>query len=106
MADNARVTTLKGDLLHYSIDSIAHHNRMIHERYAPLAARQMLDRGKVTTPFQIALAGPIAFFSTYLLKAGFLDGFVGFCIAWFAAHHAFLKYALLWEMQKKSSAGR
>lgn len=106
MTDDARVETFTCDLLHYSFDGIAHHNRMIDERYAPLAAQQMFDRGKVASPFEIAIVGPIAFLSTYVLKLGILDGFAGLCIAWFAAHHAFLKYALLWEMQKKNVSSR
>jgi hypothetical protein len=27
----------------------------------------------------------------------------GFCIARFAAHHAFLKHLILWELQNKNS---
>jgi hypothetical protein len=50
------------------------------------------------------VAGPVAFLHSYLLKAGFLDGFPGFCIARFAAHHAYLKHLLLWEMQRKDDA--
>ncbi|HMS39267.1 MAG TPA: glycosyltransferase family 2 protein [Pyrinomonadaceae bacterium] len=92
---------LKGDILHYSVEDMGHHHRMIGERYAPLAARQMFERGRRTTKLKIYTAGFIAFLQTYILKAGFLDGFAGFCIACFAAHHAFLKHLLLWEMQKK-----
>jgi hypothetical protein len=45
-----------------------------------------------------------AFIRAYLLKAGFLDGFAGFYIAYFAAHHAFMKHVLLIEMQDKDKA--
>jgi hypothetical protein len=74
---------------------------MIGERYAPLAARQMFENGRRTSRFQIATAGPAAFIRTYILKAGFRDGLAGFVIARFAAHHAFLKHLLLWEIQNK-----
>lgn len=102
MNDNAKVDTIGGDLSHYSIEDASYHHRLIGERYAPLAAEQMFERGKKTSPLKIAAAGFTAFFQTYFLKAGFLDGFAGFCIAWFAAHHAFLKHLLLWEKQNKS----
>src|SRR4030095_12735416 len=46
MNDGARVEVLEGDLLHYSVKDAAHHHRMIGERYAPLAAQQMLDAGE------------------------------------------------------------
>ena len=101
MDEGARVATLGGDLLHYSVRDAAHHHRMIGERYAPLAARQMYEQGRRTSPFAVATAAPLAFVRSYLLKGGFRDGLAGYCIARFAAHHAFLKHLLLWELQRK-----
>ena len=102
MNDGARVETLKGDILHYSVTNAAHHHRMIGERYAPLAARQMFENNRRTSPFNIATAGPAAFIRSYLLKGGFRDGLAGYAIAKFAAHHAYLKHLMLWEKQKES----
>lgn len=99
MDEGAVVMDLRGDIIHYSVDDAAHHHRMIGERYAPLAAEQMFDDGRRTSQIRIAAAGPAAFVRSYLLKAGFLDGLPGYAIARFAAHHAFLKHLLLWEMQ-------
>ncbi|MBA2339165.1 MAG: hypothetical protein H0V88_02130, partial [Pyrinomonadaceae bacterium] len=76
------------------------HARMIVERYAPLGARQMFEDGRRTTALEVAFAGTFAFTRSYFLKGGFRDGFPGFCIARFAAHHVFLKHLLLWEMQQ------
>ncbi|HYJ45871.1 MAG TPA: glycosyltransferase family 2 protein [Pyrinomonadaceae bacterium] len=100
MDAGARIETLQGDLLHYTGHDAAYHHRMIGERYAPLSARQMFEAGKRTSPLGIATAGPAAFIRSYLLKGGFRDGLAGFTIARFAAHHAFLKNLMLWEMQK------
>ena len=100
MDKDARVETLHGDLLHYSVPDAAHHHRMIGERYAPLAARQMFEAGRRTTPLHIALAAPSAFARSYVLKGGFRDGLAGLAIASFAAHHAFLKHLMLWEKQQ------
>jgi glycosyltransferase involved in cell wall biosynthesis len=99
MQAGARVGTLGGDLLHFSVRDAAHHHRMIGERYAPLAARQMFEAGRRTTPLRIATAGPAAFTRSLLLKGGLRDGLAGLAIARFAAHHAFLKHLMLWEMQ-------
>ncbi|MGI9055785.1 MAG: glycosyltransferase family 2 protein [Pyrinomonadaceae bacterium] len=96
---DGKIEKLAGDILHYSVENMAHHHQMIGERYAPLAAEQMFLRGRKTSPLKVATAGLTAFLQTYILKAGFLDGFPGFCIARFAAHHAFLKHLLLWEKQ-------
>ncbi|MCA1817792.1 MAG: glycosyltransferase family 2 protein [Acidobacteria bacterium] len=97
--EGARVSTLRGDLLHYSVRDAAHHHHMIGERYAPLAARQMYEQGRRTSPLKIAAASPAAFLRSYVLKGGFRDGLAGLAIARFAAHHAFLKNLLLWELQ-------
>ncbi|HTK36850.1 MAG TPA: glycosyltransferase family 2 protein [Pyrinomonadaceae bacterium] len=99
MATDARTGRLKCEIEHFSIENAAHHHRILGERYAPLAARQMYRDGRRTSPFAIAISGPAAFLRAYVLKLGFLDGFPGYCIAKFAAHHAFLKHTLLWEMQ-------
>lgn len=103
MNEKAKIEKLCGDILHYSVENAAHHHRMIGERYAPLAAEQMFRRGQKTSALKVATASFTAFFQTYFLKRGFLDGLPGFCIARFAAHHAFLKHLLLWEMQQESS---
>jgi glycosyltransferase involved in cell wall biosynthesis len=103
MDEGAHVSTLNGDLLHYSVRDAAQHHRMFGERYAPLAARQMFEQGRRTTPLKIAAASPSAFLRSYVLKGGFRDGLAGLAIARFAAHHAFLKNLLLWELQNPAS---
>ncbi len=102
MTTDAKIEKLTGDILHFTGEGALHHHEMIGKRYAPLAARQMFDDGKRTSPLRIAAAGAIAFLSTYILKMGFLDGLPGFCIARFAGHHAFLKHLCLWELQKSA----
>ncbi len=101
LQNDAKVVKLKGDILHFSVENAAHHHRMIGERYAPLAAKQMFERGKKTSSLKVAFAPFAAFLQTYFLKLGFLDGFPGFCIAYFAAYHAYLKHLLLYEMQEQ-----
>jgi glycosyltransferase involved in cell wall biosynthesis len=100
MAPGAKVADLGSDILHFSVESAAHHHKMIGERYAPLGARQMFERSVTTSRFRVAAAGPVAFLRSYILKLGVLDGFPGFCIARFAAYHAYLKHLLLLEMQE------
>ncbi len=102
MADDAKTVKLSKDIHHYSIEDAAHHHRIIGERYARLAAEQMFENGKRTGAIKIASVGMTTFLQTYILKAGFLDGLPGYCIARFAAHHSFLKYLYLWELQQKA----
>lgn len=104
MNPGAHVDRLAGDILHYSVRDSAHHHRMIGERYAPLAAEQMLAEGRRTSAIRIAAAAPSAFIRSFILKGGFRDGIAGLSIASFAAHHAFLKHLMLWEKQKAVSS--
>jgi (heptosyl)LPS beta-1,4-glucosyltransferase len=97
MNPGARTAGISGDLLHYTSPNAAHHHRVIGERYAPLAAQQMFEEGRRTSILNVASAGPSAFIRSFILKGGFRDGFAGFTIASFAAHHAFLKHLMLWE---------
>ncbi len=106
MSATARIAKLSADLLHYTGRDAAYHHRMIGERYAPLAARQMFDEGKRTSTVVVAAAGPFAFIRSLILKGGFRDGFAGLSIATFAAHHDFLKHLMLWELQNKKTEGR
>jgi glycosyltransferase involved in cell wall biosynthesis len=105
MNPGARVEKLSGDLLHYTSQNAEHHHRMIGERYAPLAARQMFEEGRRTSVLGVATAGPAAFIRSLILKGGLRDGFAGFTIATFAAHHAFLKHLMLWEKQTADKNG-
>ena len=102
--NGARVEMLEGDLLHYSMRDPAHHRRMIDERYAPLGAHQMHRQGKRTSRLQTAVAGPLAFLRSYVLKAGFRDGLAGLTIAKLAAHHASLKHRMLYEIQDEAES--
>jgi hypothetical protein len=104
MKIGSHIKTLAGDILHHPVRDASYHHRMIGERYAPLAARQMFESGRTTSPLKVATAGPAAFFRSYILKGGWRDGLAGWSIASFAAHHAFLKQLLLWEMQNKGAS--
>ena len=106
MERDAVIKTLSGDILHYTVRDASHHHRMIGERYAPLAARQMFEQGRRTSVSNIVTTGPATFIRSFLLKGGFRDGLAGFSIATFAAHHAFLKHLLLWEMQQREAAAK
>jgi glycosyltransferase involved in cell wall biosynthesis len=100
MKPGARVETIDGDLLHYTVRDATHHRQMIEQRYAPLGAQQMWRDNKRTSSLQAAIAGPAAFVRSFILKGGFRDGAAGLTIAKFAARHASLKHRLLQELQK------
>ena len=100
MAEDARVGMLRSNILHYTVENANEHQRMISERYAPLGAQKMYSEGRRTSPLKAVFASWFAFIRAYFLKLGFLDGFPGFCVAYFSAHHAFLKHLALMELQR------
>ncbi len=102
MDAGARIETLAGDLLHYTIRDAAQHQNMIETRYAPLGAQQMLRDGRRTSSLQIKLAGPAAFVRSFVLKGGWRDGRAGLTIARFAARHASLKHTILYQLQNQN----
>lgn len=105
MDKDARVGTIQGDLLHYSMRDTDHHRQMIEERYAPLGAQQMMRDGKRTSFWSSAVAGPAAFVRSFLLKGGWRDGRAGLTIANFARRHAVLKHAILADLQRANRGG-
>jgi glycosyltransferase involved in cell wall biosynthesis len=94
------VKNLSGEILHYSAEDAAHHQRMIAERYAPLGAQKMFAEGRTTSPVGAVFSAWFSFIRAYFLKLGILDGFPGFCIAYFAAHNTFMKHLILLEMTR------
>lgn len=97
LTDGSRPGALAGDIIHYSVRSAAEHHRLIGERYAPLGAIKLRTRDRKPTPTSAVVRAAAAFLKGYFLKLGFLDGFPGFCIAWFAAHNVFLKHLIAME---------
>ena len=90
--DNGQMGLLKGDLLHYSFTSISDHLKKI-ERYSELAATAAVDSGKSGSLLKIWLSPKWHFFSEYIVKLGFLDGFYGYTICKLSAYAAFVKYS-------------
>ena len=86
------VNRLNGNLLHYTCSSISEHAHGV-DVYT--------TRGSKSSIMQIVLGPIISFWSTYIIKCGFLDGFHGFLIAVFSAYYTFLKYSKLWDICRK-----
>jgi glycosyltransferase involved in cell wall biosynthesis len=91
---------LKGDLVHYSFTSISDQvDRNNH--YSTLGAQALQRSGKKFSLIKLLVKPLSKFFETYFLKRGFLDGYPGFMISISAAYSVFLKWAKLWELEKK-----
>ena len=91
---------LLNHLNHYVFNSIEHHIRT-NNGYSTLLASKMVTEGKSFSWFHFLTKPVVKFLECYLLKLGFLDGWVGYFIAKEAAHSVFLKWAKLKEMDIK-----
>lgn len=90
---------LQGDLLHYSYYSINDHVKQI-QFFTDISAKEAVAKGKKTSLFMIVIKPIGKFFSDYIFKGGFRDGFYGFVIAKTSAYAKFLKYLKIYELSK------
>lgn len=95
------VHTLKGHLEHYSYYSFEEHRQRA-DYYSRLAARKMAAEGKKTFFLFPYFSAFFRFFSMFVLKAGFLDGYMGFKIALISAQSNILKYKELQQLRRKT----
>ena len=95
----AKTGHLKGDILHKTYQSYAEFNQKT-EYFSTIAAKAYFDKGKKALIWKIVLNPTWAFFKSYVLRLGFLDGFNGFVICVQTANITFLKYSKLRELYK------
>lgn len=88
---DGEVEKLPGEILHYTCNSLDEHRERI-EVYTELAAREMYERQERVNPVKRWVAPPWVFLNTYVLRAGFLDGYQGYEIARMAAYYLRRKY--------------
>jgi len=87
-------------LLHYSYPSLDDYMRK-GPRFVRGGAWMALERGAGSGPGWMLAHALGQFFKGYMLRAGFLDGAEGLVFAALESHRGFLKYARLWELQRK-----
>jgi hypothetical protein len=95
------IVRLRGDLLHYSCESISEHIRTL-DRYTTLAAEDLWHRQKRSGWTQLLTSAFAAFVKSYWLTQGFRDGMQGLVIACFASYYNLVKYAKLWELEQRN----
>lgn len=87
--------TLRESIVHYSYRSMeAVLEKM--DRYSTAGARDMADRGRQGSLGKALSHGLWAFFRTYVLRLGFLDGRWGLMLALFNAETTYYRYVKLW----------
>ncbi len=94
---------LKGDLLHYSYNSISQHLQQV-DYFTTIACEQAFAQGIKANPFMLVYKLLYRFVKGYIFQLGFLDGFAGWCIAVISAYASFIKYAKLYLKQRNATS--
>jgi glycosyltransferase involved in cell wall biosynthesis len=103
---NCTTDRLKGDLLHWNFRSWEeHHEKM--DRFSSIAAASYLAAGKTSGPFTAAIHMSWSFVRSFILRAGFLDGYHGYKMCSIGAYGCYMKYSklksLLKQMKKRKN---
>lgn len=93
----AKVVPLKGDLLHLTCRDFFSFQRK-QMNYAEAWANQRHQQGRRCSFFSVISHTLGAFFKTWVVRAGFLDGKQGLILAGVNAQYTFNKYAALWAL--------
>ena len=88
--DNIR--ELKGDILHYSFNSISEHIQTL-DKFTEIGAQEIIKKGKKVSLLSPLLRAKWTFFRMYILRGGFLDGLAGFVASMLSFMHVFVKYS-------------
>jgi len=92
---------LKGDLYHYSFNSISQHVIQA-DKFTDLTSIAAFESGKKSSGLKIFFNPIFKFVRNYFFHFGFLDGYYGFVICQISANATFLKYIKLKELHKAS----
>lgn len=100
LQNNSQTGLLTGDLLHWTYQSYSEFNKKT-EHFSSIAAEAYHRAGKRSSLGKIIWNPFWAFFKSYILRLGFLDGLNGWIICVQMGQITFLKYIKLWEIQNK-----
>jgi len=95
--------TLRQPIIHYSFRSMESVLEKLN-RYSTASARDMTASHRRGSLGRAVLHGLWAFFRTYVLRLGFLDGRWGFMLAVSNAEGTYYRYVKLWLLQRQGVA--
>jgi glycosyltransferase involved in cell wall biosynthesis len=101
----AQTEKLKNVIQHWVFEDISD-QVITNDKYSGLQADALAAAGKKFSLWKLVFKPMTKFFETYLLKRGFLDGLPGFIISVSAAYSVFLKWAKLWDLERKMKLPR
>ena len=104
IVEEGSIKDLRGDLYHYSFNSISDHLQTI-DKLSEIGAREIIAAKKHVSLFDPMTHGVWTFLRLYFIKRGFLDGLAGFIVSVLSFMHTFVKYNKVLIHQRKSDKG-
>ncbi|MBS1976002.1 MAG: glycosyltransferase [Bacteroidetes bacterium] len=98
------VVHLQGDILHRAYKDSRETIEKV-QRYSEIFAFENAGKKGSSMP-KIFTHTAFAFFKSYFIKRGFLDGFEGLMVAKAESNHVFYKYAKLYEVNRRLLLGK
>lgn len=89
-----KIKWLKGDLLHWNFETIEEHLDKMN-RFTTIAASEYFKSGRKAGPITGTIHMIWCFTRSYILRAGFLDGYMGYVSCSITAHSSLMKYSKL-----------
>jgi len=71
-------------------------------RFTTWSAQDLYDAGTPARRVDLTLRPLVRFFKMYVLRQGFRDGYYGAVLCGLSAYTVFLKYAKLWDLQRRN----
>jgi len=94
-----RVEKLDGELHHFSYSGLADQFKRL-LNFAEVSASESFRIGKRSGVWDLLLRPLLRTFKFYFLKKGYREGLAGIVVALAEGVYTFMKYALLWEMNR------
>ena len=91
---------LRGRLLHWNYRSLSEHIQTT-DRFSARMARSLQESGTRFRVSDLVLRPLVRFFKGYVLRQGFRNGIPGLVVSAATAYYVFMKYAKLWELERK-----
>lgn len=95
-----KIEKLKGSIYHFTYQNISDHLARIN-RFSDLGAQKLYAQRKKCRWYHLVFLPLFRFIRSYILKAGFLEGYAGLIISVLHGYAIFVRYAKLKEIWKK-----
>jgi glycosyltransferase involved in cell wall biosynthesis len=102
MQEDVPVKLLKGDLVHYTFDSMAEYLER-NEEVSTIAARSLYEAGARGSRLKVIFSPLWSFFNGYFLRMGFMEGYTGLVIAFHTAKQGYLKHLKLRRLHRSDT---